>query len=335
MDEDIKVSIICFAYNHEKYIKKTLEGFVNQKTNFRYKIIIHDDASTDGTASIIKEFENKYPELFDCIFQTDNQYSKKIDISKQWILPKLVGEYFALCEGDDYWCDENKLQKQYDLMKKNPHCAMCTHRVACCNEDGSSNSRVIPEDYYNIKGSKVFTEKEVAGLVWGDYGYPFHTSSFFMKSEYYDSSIYSWTPNWRDIDCLKLASLNGGIVYLDEILSVRRLESIGNWNSRMKDRGQIAWIELMKQDIVADELFDKISGFVYHDLINYTIFRKCFNIIEYDFSFVSKRSDVIKSVSVSHQSWKYKLFSIFPMSVWLIKKLKRKIFFLKGKQHER
>ena len=102
MDEDIKVSIICLAYNHEKYIKKTLEGFVNQKTNFHYKIIIHDDASTDSTASIIKEFENKYPELFDCIFQTENQYSKKIDICKQWILPKLVGEYFALCEGDDY-----------------------------------------------------------------------------------------------------------------------------------------------------------------------------------------------------------------------------------------
>ena len=106
------VSICCLAYNHEKYIRKTLEGFVNQKTNFNYEILIHDDCSTDNTVNIVEEYRKKYPKLIKPIYQKENQHSKGIKISNVYQFPRAQGKYIAMCEGDDYWTDMNKLQKQ-------------------------------------------------------------------------------------------------------------------------------------------------------------------------------------------------------------------------------
>lgn len=144
MNEAVQVSIYCLAYNHEKYIRKTLEGFVNQKTNFRFKVIIHEDASTDSTAEILREYEEKYPELFDVIYQTENQYYKCDDIFGEFMRPLHEGKYVAFCEGDDYWCDENKLQKQYDIMEQNPDMAVCWHRVGLVAESGEPLQGTYP-----------------------------------------------------------------------------------------------------------------------------------------------------------------------------------------------
>ena len=75
--ENVVVSVYCLAYNHEKYIEETLKGFVSQITNFKYKVIIHDDASTDRTADIIREYVSLYPDILEPIFQNENMYSKK------------------------------------------------------------------------------------------------------------------------------------------------------------------------------------------------------------------------------------------------------------------
>ena len=116
----IEVSICCITYNHEKYIRDGLEGFLMQKTDFPFEIIIHDDASTDSTADIIRSYEKKYPELFTCIYQKENQWSKGIRPSPSYVWPKARGKYIALCEGDDYWDDPEKLSFQYDFLESNP-----------------------------------------------------------------------------------------------------------------------------------------------------------------------------------------------------------------------
>lgn len=113
------VTIQCLTYNHEPYIRQCLEGFVMQKTNFKFEAIVHDDASTDGTAAIIREYEQKYPDIIKPIYETENQYSKNDGSLQRIMNMHTYGKYVALCEGDDYWIDAYKLQKQVDFLESN------------------------------------------------------------------------------------------------------------------------------------------------------------------------------------------------------------------------
>lgn len=116
-NENVLVTIQCTAFNHEPYIRQCLEGFVMQKTNFRFEAIVHDDASTDGTAAIIREYAERYPEIIKPIIQTENQYSKHDESISRIMNTYTHGKYIALCEGDDYWIDPLKLQKQVDFLE--------------------------------------------------------------------------------------------------------------------------------------------------------------------------------------------------------------------------
>lgn len=118
--QPLMVSIKCITYNHEPYIRQCLEGFVMQKTNFRFEAVVHDDASTDGTADIIREYAEKYPDIIKPIYETENQYSKKDGSLGRIMDAACTGKYIAMCEGDDYWTDPLKLQKQVDILESNP-----------------------------------------------------------------------------------------------------------------------------------------------------------------------------------------------------------------------
>jgi len=125
---NVTIVINCLVYNHEPYLKDCLEGIAMQKTNFKFVAVVHDDASTDKSVNIIKEYENKYPDIFIPLYEDENLYSKnKIKLSKKIYdeLFKTGAEYIAICEGDDYWIDPLKLQKQYDYMKSHPDCSLC------------------------------------------------------------------------------------------------------------------------------------------------------------------------------------------------------------------
>lgn len=117
---NILVSIKCAVYNHEPYLRQCLEGFVMQKTNFRFEAIVHDDASTDGSAAIIREYAEKYPDIIKPIYETENQYSKRDGSLTRIMNAACCGKYIAICEGDDYWIDPLKLQKQVDFLEENP-----------------------------------------------------------------------------------------------------------------------------------------------------------------------------------------------------------------------
>lgn len=137
MDKPL-VSICCITYNHAPFIRKCLDGFLMQETNFRIEILIHDDASTDGTDGIIREYAEKNPDLFFPLFETENQYShghqNDIDFFNY---NRAKGKYIAYCEGDDYWTDPYKLQKQVDFMETHPDYSVCFHR--CKHLDYTDN----------------------------------------------------------------------------------------------------------------------------------------------------------------------------------------------------
>lgn len=117
---NIMVSISCLTYNHAPYIRQCLDGFIMQQCDFDFEVLIHDDASTDGTADIIKEYQQKYPEIIKPFFQNENQWSKGIrGMNQKFNYPRALGKYLAMCEGDDYWTDPLKLQKQVSFLEKN------------------------------------------------------------------------------------------------------------------------------------------------------------------------------------------------------------------------
>lgn len=116
----VMVSIECCVYNHAPYLRQCLDGFVMQKTNFSFEAIVHDDASTDGSAEIIMEYGERYPDIIKPIIETENQYSKGNGILRKYLDTLLKGKYIAWCEGDDYWTDPFKLQKQVDFMENHP-----------------------------------------------------------------------------------------------------------------------------------------------------------------------------------------------------------------------
>lgn len=136
ISNDILVSVCCITYNQVFYIRQCLDGFLMQKTNFKFEVIIHDDCSTDGTTDVIREYVEKYPDLIKPIFQEKNQYQNGCKrILATFVYPKVQGKYIALCEGDDYWTDPLKLQKQVDFLESHPDYSMCFHRAHILKEN--------------------------------------------------------------------------------------------------------------------------------------------------------------------------------------------------------
>ncbi len=144
------VSICTLAYNHEPYIRECLDGFLMQKTDFKFEVLIHDDASTDNTAKIIREYQEKYPDIIKPIYQTENQYWKNIGISRTYQYPRAKGKYIALCEGDDYWTDPYKLQKQVDFLEEHPDFSMCFHNGKMVWEKGKRPSKLYAKLHEGI-----------------------------------------------------------------------------------------------------------------------------------------------------------------------------------------
>lgn len=122
------VTIRCIAYNQAEYIRQCLDGFVMQKTDFRFEAVVHDDASTDGTDEIIREYAEKYPDIIKPIFEKENLYSKHDGSLFRVMKEACKGKYIAYCEGDDYWTDPCKLQKQVDYLESHPDVVYSCHR---------------------------------------------------------------------------------------------------------------------------------------------------------------------------------------------------------------
>ncbi len=228
---DIMVSICCLVYNHKKYIRQTLDSFLNQKTDFKFEILINDDCSTDGTTDIIKEYEEKYPEIIKPLYHNENQYSKSYRqgnmMSITFNFPRVTGKYTAMCEGDDFWTDEYKLQKQVDLMEANPDCSFCAHTVRCTQENSQPTEQTIPVKD-TVKVGMMTSEEAVDGIC--RLPYMFQTSSYFFRSEYLKEMVEA-TPEFfeysssMDILFMLYFASKGTVYYVDKEMSCYRYNS--------------------------------------------------------------------------------------------------------------
>ena len=158
------VSVLCLVYNHEKFLTETIKGFLNQKTNFVFEVVIHDDASTDNSADIIRKFEKEYPDLFKPIYQKVNQHSIEVGRISRIIFSAANGKYSAFCEGDDYWTDPYKLQKQVDFLEANPDYSMSGHRVAIYKEESKKMRGKSPKNKSTLYAKDIITGASVPTL---------------------------------------------------------------------------------------------------------------------------------------------------------------------------
>lgn len=234
-DETILVSIWCLAYNHEKYIRDCLDGFVMQKTNFKFEAIIHDDASTDNTARIIQEYADKYPDIIKPIFEKENQYSKHDGSLNRIMNEHMRGKYVALCEGDDYWIDSYKLQKQVDFLDNHLDFSMCFTgtKVKCEVNNITSNL------YEDLKTQEYWGDDIISKWI-------VPTCSVVFKKD-----ILLYIPNDTrfcvgDNVCFLTCAKHGRIFCISEPTSVYRRQSDG-WVSTHKDsKSLLKWLEHYK-----------------------------------------------------------------------------------------
>ncbi len=228
MENTIQVSIICNAYNHENYIRDALESFLMQKTNFKFEVLIHDDASTDKTAEVIREYEEKYPEIIKPIYQKENQYSQGIRCSNVYQYPRVKGKYIAVCEGDDYWTDPYKLQKQFDALESNPQVDICAHTADVVEAE---TKKKIKE----IRPSNEDTIFPLEDVILGEGGFVV-TNSLMYRSEI---SVLEHPPfrKFLSLDyTLQIhGSLRGGMLYLKDNMSAYRWLAVGSWTIGMKN----------------------------------------------------------------------------------------------------
>ena len=241
LSDDVIVSICCITYNHEQYIKECIEGLIMQKTTFKYEILIHDDASTDKTADIIRDYTKIYPDIIKPILQTENQYSKGIKIQKTYNYSRAKGKYIALCEGDDYWIDPLKLQKQFDFMESNPDYILCGTNGLILWDYGSN----APNYSHRIFTSRELMPEDIIGK------WPFPTASLLFRKELlYFSDDFKCKIYSGDIRLILVALANGRIWSLSDTTTVYRLNNnINSSTNRIKsknDHGQFYIGQMIK-----------------------------------------------------------------------------------------
>ena len=212
----IMVSICCISYNHEPYIRQCIEGFVMQRTKFLYEILIHDDASTDNTQNIIKEYQEKYPDIIKPIYQKENQYSKGLNgsINATFNLPRANGKYIALCEGDDYWTDPLKLQKQYDFMEAHPEYGLVYTKAIVYNQASNKYTSTIGKPYNN----------DIADIILKN---PIPTLTVMFRKDIffkYSEEVKPQTKNWKmgDYPMWIYCSIKSKIKFIDLTTAVYR-----------------------------------------------------------------------------------------------------------------
>ncbi len=313
---EILVSVICNTYNHGRYIRKALEGFVMQKTSFDFQVLIHDDASTDNTQEIIREFEEKYPEIIKPIYQTENQHSKGVKLST-FQYPRLQGKYVAVCEGDDYWTDEFKLQKQFDALESHPEVDICAHKNACVNDAGEECENVIPQ---HTEGLIPACE-----VIMGEGNFVATNTLFYRRS--LNESVPEFRAKFNIDYALQIhGSLRGGMLYLEDMMSVYRVCSAGSWTSRVtKNVDKVKELERKKNEMFLR--LDKYTDYKYTDVIKERMRINEFNVLlfceEYKKVLDKRFRDLFKKRSFKNRL-KIRIKAYFPFLYRIKRKIKAK-----------
>jgi len=223
-EKKLGVSICCLTYNHENLIRDAIEGFIMQRATFPIEILIHDDASTDSTPKILREYEEKFSNV-KVIYQKKNLFSKEEIYPFRFLYSIAKYRYNADCDGDDYWTDPLKLQKQVDFMEKNPGYSMCHHDYLVKNMRNGITSEP------SIHKPKDYTALELIGFT--GMGYSIHTSCKLWRNLYNEKTKKDFDRFVADYPLNVLMGMFGGCKYIPGIKPsiFRREHSSSSWTT--------------------------------------------------------------------------------------------------------
>ncbi|MHA8078932.1 glycosyltransferase family 2 protein [Aquirufa antheringensis] len=267
-----KVSISCITYNHAPYLKDCFEGFLMQKTDFAFEILVHDDASTDSTREVIEEYTAKYPDLFFPIYQQENQYSKGVrGMMFRFNFPRARGKYIALCEGDDFWTDPYKLQKQVDFLEKNIDCVCCFHA-----HNILQNDRIIKIG----KPRKISQDSKFSiQYIFQNEGGAIATNSIlFLRKYSVDLPDWALKSPVGDLPLFLHLGTKGKIGYINEVMSTYRFMSNNSWSVKFSESLKFR-IKTYLNIIHTYKSFNNSTNFKYNYFVSKNILSYYFKII--------------------------------------------------------
>ncbi|GAA0670490.1 glycosyltransferase family 2 protein [Rheinheimera tangshanensis] len=291
----VTVSIICLTYNHERYITQAVQSFLAQKTNFDYEIIIHDDASNDRTAEVLKNLQAQFPDRVRLIIQTENQYSK-FGFSRvlKTALDAASGEYFAFCEGDDYWCDDSKLQVQVDVLKQTG-VGMCFHPAA-----------ELKNDEILIPDTAAYSNKfySASDLIRKNFHFVQTSSIVFSRRalNHLSYDIISRSPV-ADVIIRIAATFESGAIAVPLVGSVYRIMSEGSWSSTMRKK-DVFLTYIRKMLLTIDELNNFYSQKLSSDFEYYKYMFVMAVVRDFDVSLKDKLS-FVGSLNTKYKAYCY------------------------------
>ena len=275
---DIFVSICCAAYNQARYIDRAIESFLLQKTSFEFEIIVHDDASSDGTAEAVLRWQARYPARIHAIVQSENQYSRGVSIPDV-MLAKARGKYIATCEGDDYWTSPDKLEKQVRYMEANPDCALCVHASWLVNPEGKPKGM--------LKQFRRDCDVDMRDiLLFG--GRLAATSSYLYPAALRKGGLPAFcalTPGVGDNALQLFLATKGKVHYFSEPLSCYRRGHPGSWTMRTYRSGEAARIPHLKASIALYGAFDAYTGGRWKSAVQNVIVQKEMEVLQAEHAF--------------------------------------------------
>lgn len=225
MDQPL-VSIICNTYNQVSYIRDALDSFLMQKTSFPVEILVHDDASPDGTADVVRSYAERYPDRVFPILQTENQTRQGAKITLDIQAPRARGRFIAFCEGDDYWTDPDKLQKQVDALLAHPGVDACAHAA---DEVHAETKKVLSVTAPADRECILTTEQVILGG--GEY---VATNSLLFRAEILQKPSRALQSLSLDYTMQIMGALRGGLYYLPDVMSAHRVSADSSWSAKAK-----------------------------------------------------------------------------------------------------
>lgn len=256
MKRECAVTIICLTYNHANYIDAAIQGFVSQRTTFKFEVIINDDCSTDGTTGIVREYAERYPDLIVPLFHERNENGRiNGEGATRYCINNIAqGRYIAICEGDDCWIDRDKLQKQFDFLEEHPDYSLCAHNA------------IVADYFYDVAylatRSSADEDKNMETLIVEGAGLVNQTASLFFRKECFDY----WLPGpVGDHFMLMTLAKHGKMRWLCAPMSIYRFKTHGSWTSRMEQSDPADLLNYRARYNRALRWMDEETSLRYHD----------------------------------------------------------------------